>query len=677
MPEVKRKKEKKVKPPTKTRLKLEREAELQVQYAEAMDRGCRYVEIKSVIELRKILNGFGDTFAIDTETSGLDIRPGKTELYGFSICCEPAKAYWVPMPTKACLKVLAAKAEKSTLVMANAKYDIPILENHGVKVHDFQDVFIGVHLTWPNDKMTGGLKGLAEKHLTGVGSTLSMSKIIGVPKSKFMPGDFLKLSAKMQRIYGCQDADLTWRLWLLPELAETKEKQRGTWNLEHEIVRPVIHMEQAGVRINLDLLADQDKVLEQAYEIINKRVNEIASGERYGRPTEINLRSWMQKSVMLFGDWNKKTLSHDKKTALTDVNGRLLQPVEFTSSGYGATGKKFINSLRDKHPAVELLLHGSSLATLRSSFTSKIPGMVDDDGKLRASFWPVGTATGRFSCSSPNLQNIPKCAGDYVPVNIRAAFVPDEGWIFVDADFSQIELRIPASLANEKVWIDAFAKGESPHVATAIKMFGADYTEEDYKKAKNQNFGALFGQTAYAFALLYNISEKKAQEFIDRWFETVPALIAWLGRRKRIAFQRGWAKTHFGRMRPLTGNGNDGGMTGIWSDVPGERAKWERRAISQEVQGTAADIMKITMKRCYDRIIVPAKFPVEMLLTVHDELLFHTPKKHRDELVPMIRDAMELDIKGFVPLAVDIEAGSSWSSCTSIEKGVESVEEEN
>ncbi len=674
MPEIKRTqkqtvKAKKVKPPTKTQLKLEAEAARQILYAEAMDKGCEYIEIESVEELKRVLDKFGNEFAIDTETSGLDIRPGKTDLYGFSISCDTAQAYWVPMPKKKHLRVLAAKAKKSTLIFANAKYDIPILENHGVKVYDFQDVFIAVRLTWPNEKVAG-LKDYAVRYCTGIGSTLSMHKIIGIPKTQFKAGDFLKLNNKMQRIYGCQDADLTWRLWILAEFRKTKEKQRGTWDLDHRVTRPTIHMEQAGVRINVNLLEDHDEVLGQAYEIINERVNEIASTERYGKPTEINLRSWMQKSILLFGNFDKKRLKHDRSTALVDIDGDRLKPVRYTESGYGATGELAVNSLKNLHPVVKMLLHGSSLATLKSSFTSKIPGMIDDDGKLRTSFWPNGPATGRFSSSGPNLQNIPKCAGDYVPVNIRAAFIPDDGWVFVDSDYSQIELRIPASpvMANEKVWIDAFAQGMSPHVATAIEMFGKNYSEDDYKKAKNQNFGALFGQSAYAFALLYNISEEKAQEFIDQWFDTLPALTAWIKRMKKRFYQVGFAKTHFGRIRPLTGNERDGAFTGIWSDVPGERAKWERRGISQIIQGTAADIMKMALVRCYERIIVPAKFPVEMILTVHDEILFHTPKKYRDKLIPMVRSAMELDIEGFVPIKVDIQAGESWNSCTSVEE---------
>ena len=607
----------KVKKKTKTEIKREEEFALQQSYLDMWDRN-NYKLIHDYEQLHEVLTFIGDEFAIDTETSGLDIRKGYTDLYGISISSEEGTAYWIPKLTVKMKRLFHKKFKKSTVIMANAKYDIPILENHGMKVCDFADVFIGMHLTFPNDR-GGGLKGLADTHLTGIGQTLLMHKLLQKPKSKIETGDFLLLDKRTQRIYGAQDADLTWRLWQSKPCQDAKRDYPEIWKLEHDIIRPTIHLETVGIRIDKELMLKQDAILEAEYIKLSKRVNEIARKHLGIKDLELNIRSTQQKSNLIFGQWDKDREVHDESKALRNSKGEPIRPIVRTDSGRGSTGKKFLGALRNENEAIDLILKASSLSTLRSHFTSKIPNELCDDGKLRGSFWPIGAATGRFTSSKPNLQNIPKCAADYIPVNIRDCFTADEGWILINPDSAQIELRIAASLSGETVWIDAFADGISPHVATAVEMFGKNYTEDEYKKSKNMNFGIVYGQTAYAFAMMYGISEDEAQGFIDRWKKAVPALTAWVERQRRECERTGIATTHFGRVRPMSSSIYD---DNIWSSQRSIVESWKRKGVNFIVQGTAVDLLKMSMVRAYKQITQVIDFPLQMLLTVHDELLF-------------------------------------------------------
>ncbi|MEK0337083.1 MAG: DNA polymerase, partial [Nitrosopumilus sp.] len=472
---------------TKTQLKRIEEQEMQYEFAKMWLRND-YSCITTISELKRVLKKFGDEFAMDTETSGLDIRPGKTELFGISLSNNEAEAYWIPNPTDKMKQMLQTKMKTSRVILAKADYDIPILENNGIEVVDFVDIFIPVHLLYPNERL-GGLKGTADKLLTGIGETLLLNKLLGKSKTEIEYGDFNKLEDWVQLAYAAQDADITWRLWELDKIKEIETKYPVIWKLEHDLVRPLIHMKLSGIKIDIDLIKEQDIVLEQARTKIVEKVNKIAS-KKSGEKIELNLNSSQQKADFLFGSFIKPKEKgakgrHRKSDALIGLDGKPLVPLERTESGRGSTMKKFMNSIKSKHPAVELILQASSLASLRSNFTNKIPNIMDDDGKLRTSFWALGAATGRFTSSGPNLQNAPKSQADYIPVNIRNCFIADKDYVLLDIDYAQIELRLAASFSGEPVWIKAFESGESPHVATAIEMFGKKYTEDEYKKSKN------------------------------------------------------------------------------------------------------------------------------------------------------------------------------------------------
>jgi len=308
------------------------------------------------------------------------------------------------------------------------------------------------------------------------------------------------------------------------------------------------------------------------------------------------------------------------------------------------------------HEVPKLMTEAASTNTNRTGFTNKLHKMIDEDGKLRSNFWATQVSTGRFCSSQPNLQNIPKTLEDGA-INIRDCFIADPGHTFIDIDYSQIELRVAASLSREPVWLKAFHEGKSVHKETANAIFGLNHSDKEYKRAKTANFGILYGQTARAFSRMNNMSEIEAQLFIDGWYAAVPKVAEWIEKEKYHAWLTGYAETYFKRKRILQLNMFDS----IDSEDKGIRAAWERKAISHIVQGTAADIMKIAIIRCHERI-QKNNWPIQLLLTVHDEILFQTPDQFVDTAVPFLIDAMEFVIKDWVPITVDVEVGKRWGS---------------
>lgn len=650
-------KEKKI---TKAQQKLLDEQEQALNVVEYLDNYLSYIEISNIEELKELLENIGHEFAVDTETSGLDARKGQIELYGISISNKEGTSFWIPKPTKAMLKLMNQYFKRSHIIFFNAVYDIAVLELFGIKIKDFSDTMIGAHLAFPNDPVKG-LKQIALHYLTGVGEILELPKLLGKKKKNIEPKDFLLLDDSVQRVYGSQDADLTWRLWEMPEINDVQYDQKFTWKLEHDQVRPQIHMKDSGIKIDIDLLNDQDEVLKKAYDSIQKQIDNYAS-ELYNRPTKILLTSWMQKSNFIYGPFNKKTGKHNKRLALKDDKGKPIEPLFKNTTGHGSTQKKYMEQYRQTCEPIELILRASSFASLRSNFTSKIPELINEDGKLRPSLWSTGTSTGRYTCTEPNGQNIATCAADWNPINIRQAFIADDNWIFINPDYSQIELRIAASLSKETTWINAFKNGQSPHEATAIEMFGIKYQQYQYKRSKNANFGVLFGQTPYTFQMMYGLTERETEKFFRDWNNTVPRLLAWIKQQNKIHRSLGYATSMFGRVRPL----GDSPADSIRSSDDGIAKSWERRGISQNIQGTAADIMKIAIRNAYEEIL-KADFPIQLLLTIHDELLFHTPKKYKKKAIELIKKSMIFPVKNLiVPLEIDIGIGTTWGTCASM-----------
>ncbi len=422
-------------------------------------------------------------------------------------------------------------------------------------------------------------------------------------------------------------APWVWRLW---ERERTALEEAGLRALYEEIERPLVPvlaaMERHGIGVDPERLTEFSKELERGLDALTREIHALA-GE------EFNLSSPKQLAAILF----------DKLA---------LSPVRKTKTGY-STDADVLEQLALAHPLPAKLLEHRTLAKLKSTYADALPALVHPrTGRIHTSFNQLVAATGRLSSSAPNLQNIP--IRTELGRRIRAAFVPEPGWRFVAADYSQIELRILAHVSGEESLIEAFRRGEDIHRRTASEVFGVPIeavTPEQRDVAKTTNFSVIYGVTAFGLSRGLAISQKEAQDFLDRFFARHPKVRAWLERTVAEGRERGWVATLTGRRRwlPELRSGN-----------PNLRGFAERMATNAPIQGTAADLIKIAMVRLH-RALGERGLRSRMLLQVHDELLFEAPE---DEVLPLealAAEVMESAMTLSVPLRVDIKAGTDWA----------------
>jgi DNA polymerase I len=422
-------------------------------------------------------------------------------------------------------------------------------------------------------------------------------------------------------------ARFVWQLW---EMLPRALKEVGLHALYEDLERPLVPvlaaMERHGIRVDPVRLADFSKELDLALETLTRQIYSLA-GE------EFNIGSPKQLARVLF----------DKLK---------LPPVKKTKTGY-STDADVLEQLALGHELPAKIIEHRTLAKLKSTYADALPVLINAvTGRIHTSFNQLVTATGRLSSSTPNLQNIP--IRTELGRRIRAAFVPEPGWHFVAADYSQIELRILAHVSGEESLIAAFRAGEDIHRRTAAEVFGVELdlvTQEQRDVAKTTNFSVIYGVTAFGLSRGLAITPKQAQEFLDRFFARHPKVKAWLERTVAEGYQRGFVATLLGRRRyiPELRTGN-----------PNLRAFAERMATNAPIQGTAADLIKIAMVRMA-QALAQGGFRSRMLLQVHDELLFESPEDERERLEALARQVMESAMALDVPLKVDIKTGTDWA----------------
>jgi DNA polymerase I len=330
-----------------------------------------------------------------------------------------------------------------------------------------------------------------------------------------------------------------------------------------------------------------------------------------------------------------------------------IKPPKKTATGY-STNAEVLESLAADYPIATKVLEYRQLEKLRSTYVDTLPGQIDPDtGRVHPTFNQYGAATGRLSCSDPNLQNIP--VRSPIGREIRAAFRPEkEGWLYLSADYSQIELRLLAHMSEDPGLLQAFQQGEDVHVATAASVFGVPIekvTKEQRFHAKAVNFGIIYGQQAFGLGRQLGIHPKEAGRFIELYFEKYPKVKTFVDRCQERAREEKRAVTLFGRERLLPE---------IDSRNPSIRTAAERLAVNTPLQGTAADLIKIAMIEMEQKL---AGMESMMILQIHDELLFEAPHEEMETLKPLVRKTMEgaLDLK--IPLLVDIAIGKNWKEC--------------
>ena len=422
-------------------------------------------------------------------------------------------------------------------------------------------------------------------------------------------------------------AQWVWRLW---EGERPALDTAGLRALYEEIERPLVPvlaaMERHGIRVDPDRLIEFSRELERSLDALTREIHVLA-GE------EFNLSSPKQLAVILFEKLK-------------------LPPVRKTKTGY-STDADVLEHLALGHPLPARLIEHRTLAKLKSTYADALPTLINPrTGRIHTSFNQLVAATGRLSSSNPNVQNIP--IRTELGRRIRAAFVPEPGWRFVAADYSQIELRILAHVSGEESLVEAFRRGEDIHRRTASEVFGVPLdavTSEQRDVAKTTNFSVIYGVTAFGLSRGLAISQKEAQEFLDRFFTRHPKVKAYLERTVVEGRERGWVATLTGRRRYLPE---------LRSGNPNLRGFAERMATNAPIQGTAADLIKIAMVRLH-RALGERGLRSRMLLQVHDELLFEAPE---DEVLPLealAAELMESSMTLAVPLKVDIKAGTDWA----------------
>ncbi|HST93566.1 MAG TPA: DNA polymerase I [Microvirga sp.] len=582
--------------------------------------------------------------AVDTETSALDAN--LADLVGFSLALEPGRACYVPLqhrgdsdlfgggpvpgqiPVTDALDAVRPLLEDPSVLKIgqNLKYDWIVFKRHGIDVRPFDDTML-ISYVLDAGKGSHGMDELSRRHLGH--APISFTDVAGTGRNKV---SFDKVEIAKATAYAAEDADVTLRLWqmLKPRLA-AEHRTTVYETLERPMVDVVARMEMRGIAVDRQILSRLSGDFAQTLARLEDEIHEMA-GEKFA------LGSPKQIGDILFG---KMGLPGAKKTP----------------SGQWATPATLLDELAQAgHELPAKILEWRQLAKLKSTYTDTLQEHMHPETKrVHTSFSLAATTTGRLSSSDPNLQNIP--IRTEAGRKIRQAFVAPDGHKIISADYSQIELRLLAHIADIPQLQEAFAQGIDIHAATASAMFGVplDQMNPDLRRqAKTINFGIIYGISAFGLAVRLGIPNTEAAAFIKQYFERFPGIRTYIDDTKKFCREKGYVTTLFGRVchYPQIKSGN-----------PSERAGVERQAINAPIQGTAADIIRRAMVRM-EEALRAERLSARMLLQVHDELVFEAPDDEIDATLPVISRVMTeapfpaVSLK--VPLAVEARAAQNW-----------------
>ena len=589
-----------------------------------------YQLIENEGELRQLCDFFitKEFVSIDTETTSTDAI--SAELVGLSFSAEESKAFYVPVPAnyEEALKVVEIfkplyESDKIMKIGQNIKYDYEVLTRYGVTIQGKMfDTMIAHYLIQP--ELHHNMDYLAET-LLGY-QTIHIEELLG-PKGKKQK-NMRDVSPTDIYEYAAEDADITLRL---KNVLEPRLKELGVeelfWNIEMPLVRVLADMELNGVCLDTEALQDTSK-------IFNERMREYEQEIYKEAGEEFNISSPKQVGDILFG--KLQIMDKPKKT----------------KTGQYVTSEEVLQSLENKSPIVRNILNYRGMKKLLSTYIDALPKLINPrTGHIHTSFNQALTATGRLSSSDPNLQNIPVRTDD--GKEIRKCFIPEEGCLFFSADYSQIELRIMAHLSEDENMMEAFREGHDIHRATAAKIWHEDIdkvTDAQRKKAKQANFGIIYGITTYGLAQRMDISNAEAKDLIQDYFRTFPKVQAYMEHAKEVARAKGYAETLFHRRRYLTD---------INSRNATVRGFAERNAINAPIQGTEADIIKVAMVRIWERFKKEG-IRSKMILQVHDELNFSVYPEEREQVERIVIEEMQNAYPLNVPLIADAGWGKNW-----------------
>ena len=566
--------------------------------------------------------------SLDTETTSTHAIDA--ELVGLSFATEENKAFYVAIPTEheQALKFVEIfkpvyENENILKIGQNIKYDMEVLANYGVELKGkLFDTMIAHYLIQP--ELHHNMDYLAETLLNY--QTVHIEELIG-PKGKNQKS-MREVDPKLVCEYAAEDADVTLKLYnvLQPQLKENNLESLF-WDIEMPLVPVLADMEMNGVLLDT-------KALKETSDIFNKRMNEYEQKIYEQAGEKFNISSPKQVGEILFG--KMKIMEKPKKT----------------KTGQYVTSEEVLQTLKSKAPIVEDILNYRGMKKLLSTYVDSLPTLINPrTGHIHTSFNQALTATGRLSSSDPNLQNIPVRTDD--GKEIRKCFIPEPGCKFFSADYSQIELRIMAHLSGDENMIEAFRSGFDIHKATAAKIWKEqmeNVTDSQRKKAKQANFGIIYGITTYGLAQRMEIPNGEAKEIIEGYFATFPKVKEYMEKAKELARQKGYAETIFGRRRYLPDINSANGTV---------RGFAERNAINAPIQGSEADVIKVAMVKIWNRF-KKENIRSKMILQVHDELNFSVYPEEAEKVEKIVMEEMQSAYKLQVPLVADAGWGNNW-----------------
>ena len=570
---------------------------------------------------------------LDTETTSLDAM--RAQLVGISIAFAPGEAVYIPLghtPTAApeqldlddVLSRLKPHLESGRLkkIGQNLKYDEHVLYNYGIKLNGIAgDAMLASYII--ESHLGHGLDELAERHLNL--ATITYESLCGKGAKQI---SFADVAIEQATEYAAQDADFALRIEGHLKV-QMDDKQREMYqNLELPVAEVLFEMERNGVLISKQELAQQSHELGSELIQLEQQAYQIA-----GQP--FNLNSPKQLQEILFGKMGIPTKGLKK-----------------TASGGVSTNEAVLEQLAPDYPLPNIILQNRSLAKLKSTYTDKLPEMINPDtGRVHTTYAQAVAITGRLASNNPNLQNIPIRTEQ--GRRVRRAFIAPAGSKIMSADYSQIELRIMAHLSGDQTLLQAFKNGEDVHRRTAAEVFGTapeSVSSEQRRYAKTINFGLIYGMGQYGLAKSLGIDALSAKSFIDRYFARYPGVADYMQRTKELAAAQGYVETVFGRRLYLPG---------IHSKNGNERAGAERAAINAPMQGTASDLIKRAMiDVCH--WLASDHLESKLIMQVHDELVLEVPDGELDlvraKLPEIMQQAGEMD----VPLLAEVGVGENW-----------------
>ena len=567
--------------------------------------------------------------AFDTETEGLNSL--ETEIVGISFSWASNKGFYLPIKKDKSVQLEYFNILKPffnnkeiTKVGHNIKFDIKVLYKYDIIVSGpLYDTMVAHYLINPD--MRHNLNTLSESYLNY--SPISIESLIG--KKGKNQKSMRDIDINEVTNYASEDADLSLQL---KQIFDTELESNGVKSIFYEIEIPIINvlssMEKEGINIDSSYLNKLEKEFEKD---LNKLKKEIYNQS----DEEFNLNSPKQLGDILFD--KLKLVSKPKKT----------------KTGQYSTSEEVLSGLASDHEIIRSILEWRSLDKLQNTYVKSLPNEVSSKtNKIHTKFNQTVTTTGRLSSNNPNLQNIPIRTKN--GQKIRKAFIPrNSDFELMAADYSQIELRVIASMSKDTNMIDAFVKNQDIHTITASKIYNVnpdEVTREQRGNAKTVNFGIIYGVSAFGLSQQTNLTRSESKIMIENYFENYPGLKTYMSNQIDFARAKGYVETIMGRRRYLQNINSQNNML---------RSGSERNAINAPIQGSAADIIKIAMIRIYDEFKIQS-LKSKMLLQVHDELVFDVHKKEKELVKKIVKNTMESAVKLDVPLKIDLDFGKNW-----------------